>query len=380
MCGSLLLSCPTKPHPQPPTTSFFVFVLNQRRRLSDKDKEYLVRWEDYGPAEDSWEPRANINNPSLVDAFDAAEDRAREAMRHVAGSGGGGDGSGSGGGSGGGGNSSGKNVLYKDVAKSDGGGSHGVSKVVLYKDDFESSSSSEGNASSDDGLGSDVEYTPTKGGHDGSALYIDEDEDEDQDDDLDEELDDASEDERGFDKHDGQCGAGAAEDTDAKIDATPRSTAANGAQLDHTVWVRGNKSNGAPRRPTHHKRDEGRRIKRAKRLANKVVKQKGAPKPWIEGDNHWTKRINHKSGGWRSRVGLHAKPGSAGATHPSGHRYVYVNSLTINKPGKQILWYARVSHHNKKYQIPYMYVHGRCTPPPLLFWVRCSRTPGCPKP
>lgn len=60
---------------------FVASLLKARKKYGRVGREYLVRWEGYGPDEDSWEPRANINNPDLVDAYDAAEGRARGAMQ-----------------------------------------------------------------------------------------------------------------------------------------------------------------------------------------------------------------------------------------------------------------------------------------------------------
>lgn len=60
---------------------FVASLLKARKKYGRVGREYLVRSEGYGPDEDSWEPRANINNPDLVDAYDAAEGRARGAMQ-----------------------------------------------------------------------------------------------------------------------------------------------------------------------------------------------------------------------------------------------------------------------------------------------------------
>ncbi len=44
-------------------------ILNHRTGRRKNMKEFLVRWEGYDPANDSWEPEANIHDPTLVQDY-----------------------------------------------------------------------------------------------------------------------------------------------------------------------------------------------------------------------------------------------------------------------------------------------------------------------
>jgi hypothetical protein len=54
------------------------------KRWGAKGKEHLVRWKDYGPEDNSWEPRANLQNArEAVHDFEAQGWASREAGYHV---------------------------------------------------------------------------------------------------------------------------------------------------------------------------------------------------------------------------------------------------------------------------------------------------------
>ncbi len=44
-------------------------ILDHRTGKRKNLKEFLVRWEGYDPANDSWEPEANIHDPTLVQDY-----------------------------------------------------------------------------------------------------------------------------------------------------------------------------------------------------------------------------------------------------------------------------------------------------------------------
>jgi hypothetical protein len=48
-------------------------LLDKRTRNIGRRKvvEYLVKWAGYGPEHNSWEPDTNINDPALIEAFNA---------------------------------------------------------------------------------------------------------------------------------------------------------------------------------------------------------------------------------------------------------------------------------------------------------------------
>ena len=48
-------------------------------RGSGRDKQYLVRWEGYPPAEDTWEPKANLDNAKeALEAYERERRRQRQ--------------------------------------------------------------------------------------------------------------------------------------------------------------------------------------------------------------------------------------------------------------------------------------------------------------
>jgi hypothetical protein len=56
------------------------------RRIKNGNEEYLIRWKGYGPADDSWEPRKNLNNLEdkikLLQGRDAAKRPAKRRRRN----------------------------------------------------------------------------------------------------------------------------------------------------------------------------------------------------------------------------------------------------------------------------------------------------------
>lgn len=52
----------------------------KRRKSTNGAYEYLVRWKNYSPLDDSWEPAENINNNELLQALDCVYQRYEQGQ------------------------------------------------------------------------------------------------------------------------------------------------------------------------------------------------------------------------------------------------------------------------------------------------------------
>jgi len=50
-------------------------------RVEDNEKQYLIRWKGFTAEDDTWEPVTNLDCPEIIDAYEEAKRKKKEAKK-----------------------------------------------------------------------------------------------------------------------------------------------------------------------------------------------------------------------------------------------------------------------------------------------------------